>query len=140
MTSAIDPADEAINNARALLDSLNASDWNELHVVSGDLEIFLARSGGRANPMLGRQPAAATAAAEQFGPETSVVAAHVATLVDAQPVGTVVSSGDTVATIRVLDEEAAVLAPHSGTVVRLDAVPGALLEYNTPILSIAAAA
>lgn len=141
MTADKDPAIAAIDDARALLDTLLTHGWQQLYLVSGDTEIFLARDGGGSNPM--RMVAAApvvTAPAAQAGPETAVPVPHVATLEQVLAVGTHVIVGQTVATVRVLDEQEDIIAPVSGTIVRVDAAPGALLEYGATLLSIAGAA
>ncbi|ASY44098.1 hypothetical protein CJD35_06260 [Sphingobium xenophagum] len=134
--------DRAITDARALLDTLVSSDWQELHVVSGETEIFIARAGGGFNPMrLGAAVAdAELTAAPAAGPETSVTAQHVATLVQVLPVGTDLKEGDILATIRVLDTEEAIPAPVAGRIASLSADVGSLVEYGMPILSIAQAA
>jgi biotin carboxyl carrier protein len=141
MTADKDIAVQAITDARALLDTLLGSGWHELHVQSEDMEIFLARPGGGANPMrfvpavVVEAPAAITAA----GAETVVKAPHVATLVDALPIGTTVTAGQKVATLRVLDEEEGLEAPCAGTVVRIGAEVGALLDFGAAVLTIAEA-
>ncbi len=141
MTARKDPVVQAIDDARALLDTLLANDWQELHVVSGDTEIFLARNGGGANPMRAAPPAAPVAVPPPPSPapasERSVTAPHVATLVDALPVGTRVAAGDRVATLHVLDDREDVAAPVAGTILRVDATPGALLDYGASLLVIA---
>ncbi len=141
MTAEKDPVIAAIDDARALLDTLLTSGWQQLHVASGDTEIFLARDGGGSNPMraVAAAPVVAVPAA-QDGPETAVPVPHVATFEQALAVGTEVVAGQTVATVRVLDAQEDITAPVSGTIVRVDAVPGALLEYGATLLSIAAAA
>lgn len=142
MTADKDPAVQAINDARALLGTLLSSDWLELHVVSGDTEIFLARVGAGVNPM--REAAApvgyARADAPVGGGETVMTAPHVATLVDILPAGTVVAAGQKVATLRVLDDREDVEAAVAGTVIRVGAAAGELVEYGAPLLSIAGAA
>jgi len=142
MTVPKDTALEAINDARALLDALVVSEWREMHVVSGDSEIFLARKGGGENPM--RRSSAPLNAAAPPVPvpaasraEMAVKVPHVATLVSALTVGTQVSAGQTVATLRVLGDESLLAATVSGTVVALDAKPGDLLDYDTPVVRIA---
>jgi len=134
--------DRAITDVRALLDTFISSDWQELHVVSGEIEIFIARAGGGANPMRLGTAVGDTElpAAPATGAETSVMAQHVATLVHVLPVGTDLKAGDTVATIRVLDTEEAIPAPVAGRIMSLSADVGALVEYGMPILSIAQAA
>ena len=148
MTSKTDPADQAINDARALLQTLMASDWREVHVRSGEAEIFIAREGGGANPM--REPApvapaasvaAPTGAAQaRTGSDTFVTAPHVATLMETLPVGMVVVVGQTVATLRVLDDTETVEAPVAGTIAGVSAAAGDLLDFKAPILSIAQSA
>lgn len=137
MNAEKDQALQAIADARALLDTLLSSGWQDMHVVSGGTEIFLARNGGGANPM--RAAALHVAAPDTLatGPETAVKAPHVATLVDVLAVGTRVEAGQKVATLHVLDAEQAVEAPVSGIVVRLDAAAGDLLDYGAALLQIA---
>lgn len=142
MSAQTGPAIAAINDARALLDALLGSDWREIHVVSGDTEIFIARNGAGANPMRAVPAAPVAEAASPLPPvvEKAVTAPHVATLVEAVSVGTRVEAGQTVATLHVLDEPIAVAAPGAGTVVRVDASPGELLDFGAPLLTIAQAA
>lgn len=125
------PIAAAIDDARALLDALLANDWRDAHVAVGDTEIFIARAGGRPNPMVAAPvPAPAHAAARG----QAVTAPHVATLVSTAPLGASVDTGQAVATIRVLGDETAVLAPFAGRIAALSAAPGALLEFGMPIV------
>lgn len=143
MSVAKDPALQAITDARALLDTLLTSGWRELHVISGDTEIFIARQGGGFNPMRASAPPAmpvpapVSAAVEQ---DTVVKAPHVATLVDLLPVGTMITAGQKIATVRVLDESEAIEAPISGTIIRHEAAAGALVDYGAVLLAIRVAA
>ena len=134
--------DRAITDARALLDTLLSSAWQELHVVSGGTEIFIARPGGGINPMhvLAAAAPPAPSAAPFDVTETCVTAQHVATLVDILPVGTDLRVGEPVATIRILDVEETIPAPVAGRISSLSADVGALIEYGTPLLIIAQAA
>lgn len=140
MTAPKDSVSQAINDARALLDALVTNGWKEMHVVSGDSEIFLARQGGRANPMrhvaVPAQPVTAPATQGGQGRETEVQIPHVATLVRVLAVGTSVAAGQSVATLRVLEVESEVAATVGGTIVRVDAAPGDLLDYAALLLSI----
>lgn len=134
--------DRAITDARALLDTLVSSAWLELHVVSGETEIFIARAGGGINPMcvIAAPAEAVLPASPVDGAETCVTAQHVATLVDIVPVGTHLQAGEPVATIRILDVEETIPSPVAGRIISLSADVGALVEYGTPILNIAQAA
>lgn len=134
--------DRAITDARALLDTLLSSGWQEVHVVSGETEIFIARAGGGINPMrnlvLSAEPGISVATEDVT--EICVTAQHVATLVDIVSVGTDLQAGDRVATIRILDVEEAIPAPVAGRISGLSVNVGALIEYGMPIFSIAQAA
>lgn len=141
MSAPVNTLQSAIDDARALLDTLLASDWQDAHVVSGTTEIFIARDGGRPNPM--RQAvtapvATSSAPEERQEPGQAVTAPHVATVVNVVAIGTLVESGARVATIRVLDTEEVVVAPHAGTVTAIHADAGTLVEFKTPILSLGA--
>ncbi len=131
-----DPMMRAVEDARALLASLRASGWQDVHVASGGIEIFIARDGGRANPM--RKAAARPAGmAETAVPMDEIVTApHVATVVNVVPIGTAVQAGDRIASIRVLDEEEAVAAPRAGSITAIHAEAGTLVEFKGAILSL----
>lgn len=139
MTTERDEVAQAVNDARALMDTLQASDWLEVHVVSGGTEIFLGKAGAKANPMRTAAPVAVPAPAmapAAKGAVKALLLPHVATLVEALPVNSSVSAGQRVATIRVLDETEELTAPASGTICAVNAEPGALLEYGITLLSI----
>jgi biotin carboxyl carrier protein len=128
-----DPALAAVSNARALLASVLAGGWRELYIASGSFEIFIAADGAGSNPM--RTPAAAEPASDA-GQQISVNAPHVATLVAVAPRGTRIAKGETLATISVLGDEIAVLAPSAGVVGLPEAAIGALVEFDQPIVGL----
>jgi acetyl-CoA carboxylase biotin carboxyl carrier protein len=127
---------DPITNSRALLRLFSQSDYGELHVRSGDFEMFVARAGGRRNPMRDAAPAPAPAARASY----LVTAPHIASLVSTLPVGSVVAAGDKVARIALLDEAIDIVADQAGTIDTLLVQPGALIEYATPLLSLTSAA
>jgi len=133
MTMNEDAVRKAVNDARALLAELISSHWQEIHVVSSDTEIFIARRDASANPLLHPRQQEPTEA-DATGPELPIKAPHVATLVEALSIGAVVSAGQKVATLRVLDNHMDVVSPVSGTVVRIDAEAGSLVQYDDPLL------
>jgi biotin carboxyl carrier protein len=128
-----DPALGAVGNARALLAALLAGGWREMHIVSGGFEIFVAADGAGYNPM--RAPSAAEPV-QDAAPQMSVNAPHVATLVAVAPRGTRVAKGETLATLSVLDDDIAVLAPAAGTVGLPRAAIGALVEFDQPLVGL----
>lgn len=125
---------KAINDARALLASLVAGDMVEVHVISGDTEIFIARQDGGANPMRIEQaiPPAPIAASTQA---TDLNAPHIATLVDAITAGSIVAAGGWIATLRVLEEAHEITAPAAGRISEVFARQGDLLEFGMRIAS-----
>jgi acetyl-CoA carboxylase biotin carboxyl carrier protein len=139
MIDKTNPVLVAINDARALIVTLLASDFNDMHVVSGETEIFLARPTGRANPMRARVAPVEIAPVEPaggtpMGLETVVKAPHIATLCVAALPGSMVAAGEQIATLSVLNEEFAVLAPVAGQIIGIKAALGSLVEFDQPIL------
>lgn len=126
---------KAINDARALLAALIAGDQRDIHVRLGDTEIFIARQDGRSNPMRAEK----SNPTPQLGEQTvvaDILAPHVSNLIDVLAVGSVVASGDWVATISVLDDEHHVFASAAGEVAEIFSEKGAFLEYGSRMLSI----
>ena len=148
MTTEKDPATQAIDDARALLDTLLASGAQQIHVHVGGTEIFIARAGAPASPMRMAAPAPAPAAvpapapatAPAPGVEVEVRLPHVATLVSVLPVGTAVTAGQVVASVHVLDEPEELTAPTGGTIAGVAAAAGALLDYGALVVTIREAA
>lgn len=143
MSASINPIQSAIDDARALLETLLSGGWQDIHVASGETEIFIARDGGRPNPMRCGATSATLATNPQpldRSPDQDhvVTAPHVATVVEVLAVGTHVESGARVATIRVLESEEPVAAPSTGVVTAVHAGIGALVEFKMPILSLGA--
>lgn len=126
---------KAINDARALLATLVAGDTRDIYVRSGSTEIFIARQDGRPNPMRAQKPNPTRHLDEQTL-VADILAPHVSNLIDMLVVGSVVASGDWVATVSVLDDEHQVFASTAGAVAESFSVKGAFLEYGSRILSI----
>lgn len=129
----------AIDDARALLDALLSSNWQEAHIVSADTEIFIARAGGKLNP-LQQKPIVGAQSDTADEPLIDVTAPHVATLVSTATNGSRVATGQVIATIRVLGDEKTIVSPCEGVIEKSQAVEGALLEFGTPILTLRGAA
>lgn len=136
-----DPMAIAVDDARALLDAMLASDWDNVHVVAGETEIFIAKSPGRPNPLFaGGKTVDPTAPDQRATAREAVPSPHVATVVDVVPVGTPVAAGDRLAVLRVLDDEQDLTAAVAGTVCECPAVPGTLLDYGAPVVVLEIAA
>lgn len=126
---------QAIDDARALIDALTARDWQEVHVVSGDTEIFIAKNGGSINPMRALENCKALPLADELGP-TIVKAPHVGTIVHVAAVGAVVANGEVVARLRVLDTVEDIVTPILGQIALVHAKVGALVEFDAPIIAL----
>lgn len=138
MTGAAASDQRAINDARALIDWLVANDWQEIHLLVGDTEIFIAQAAGRPNPLRAED---ASVAIEIGGSTEMIVAApHVGTIVDLPAVGAAVTKGEPLAIIRVLDTVENIVAPTSGAVTALHVDIGALVEFGEPMVSLLPAA
>ena len=134
-------ARKAIDNARALSVTMIDQGWGTVHVSSADCEIFLTRGEGRIDPLLPAPVAAAVAAVAAPAPDVGllaveVTAPHVATVVSLAAVGAVVQAGQTVATLRVLDETSEIAAPVDGTVESHGVLTGELAEYGSRLVTL----
>lgn len=130
-----DSAAKAINDACALLNTLIVSEMVEMHVVSGDIEIYIARQGGGTNPMRVGKATVPAKMAEVPQP-TYLTAPHVATLVDVIAAGSKVTQGDWIATLRVIGDTHQISATSSGHVTEVFAMQGDLLEFGMQIASL----
>ena len=104
---------------------------------SGETEIFIARDGGRSNPMRAESSAPLQESAEPATRLEAVAAPHVATVAWLAQAGALVAAGDIVARIEVLEESEDVPAPVPGQVAEAVAQIGALVEYGETLLRIA---
>ena len=130
MSDTRDEAALAVDDARALIDALLASQFQELHVRGESFEIFLAREGGGPNPMLAWVEEVPVEAAE---PGLSITAPHVATIVWIAAEGALPAAGDVLARLEVLGEESELRAAQAGRLARVLVRLGQLVEYGEPI-------
>ena len=134
-----DKARRAIDNVRALLDTLLASGWAEVCVTGRDGDYFLARHSGTPNPLI--EPVgevAALASAPAVVTVANVKAPHVGTVAWLAPLGTRLAEGDVAALLMVLDESVEVLATAAGTVRAHRALLDELAEFATPLVELVA--
>lgn len=136
MTEQKDPVAAAIDDARALMDALIANDWSEIHVTGDDFAIFIAKEDGGSNPMLALAEVDEPADLAPVHPAKTISAPHVATLDWIAAVGDLLEPGQVVARLSVLDEPSEITAPRSGTILRVHASPGDLVEFGTPLVDL----
>jgi biotin carboxyl carrier protein len=135
---------DIVTDTRALLRLFRQSDYGDLHVRSGDYEMFVARPHGGANPLRASMAQAGTSP-EPSAPthveatEHLVSAPHIASFVSALAIGSAVAAGDAVARIELLGEPIDLLAEQAGLVTDVMAKPGALVEYAAPLVRLLAA-
>ena len=134
-----DKARRAIDNIRALLDTLLASGWAEVCVTGKDGDYFLARHPGTPNPLI--EPVGEVAPLASAPAAEMVKAPHVGTVVwlaPLGPLGTRLAEGDVAARLMVLDESVEVLATAAGTVRAHRALLDELAEFATPLVELVA--
>lgn len=123
-----------LHEARALLRGFTHTKARALDVRTDRLLLFLSRD---ATVRYAARPAAAIPPAD-VGPAHDLAAPHLGTLADVAAVGTRVSAGQAVATLRVLDRETLIVAESDGEVVAHHHASGALVEFGQPVLALAA--
>lgn len=116
------------NQARALLFQFERSKAKALRFETAGLKVFFSRDGAfRA----WQAPAAALPVSEG----TPVNAPHLATITGLVPSGTMVTAGEAVAMLRVLDRATPLLAEACGAVA-WDCDEGQLVEFGQRLLSL----
>lgn len=136
---------DIITDTRALLRLFRQSGYADIHLRSGDYELFVATPGGGANPL--HAPVVVEAApvplsalpVEAAKAEQLVSAPHIASFLSALAVGSAVTAGDAVARIELLGEPIDLCADQPGLVTEVLAEPGALIEYAAPLVRLLAA-
>ncbi len=122
-----------LHEARALLRTFTHTGLRTLEVKTERLSLFLSRDPAVRYAPQPSAPLPPTAS----GPTTNLTAPHLGTLADLAPLGTRVTAGQPVATLRVLEREALVLAESDGEIVAHHHARGALVEYGQPLLTLA---
>ena len=122
----------SFNDVRALMDTFVSQGWQSVVIRSGDCEFLFSRDTllerplpvAAASAVLAAAPAAATVKLQ------TVLAPHVATLVEIAAVGSMIAKGGRVAVLSVLEERVEIFATASGHILEHKAEPGALVEYG----------
>jgi biotin carboxyl carrier protein len=102
--------------------------WTSCHVRTGELEIFVARDRGVANPMAGEAPVPVVE------PTTTLRAPHLGTVVGLAEVGTVLTAGQAYAQFELLGETLDLVAESGGRIVAHLLAIGSLAEYDQPLM------
>lgn len=121
---------EMVNNARVLLERLEKSTWSELLVRTAQGTIFIAKSGGGANPM--REAA-------ESGEQTVISAPHLGSVISVAAVGSEVLEGGEVCRLSVLGETVGVPTSAAGIIEKTFVSEGMLVEFETPLVVISSA-
>ena len=129
-----DEAKAAIDDARAFIDALLQSDWQELHIAHDDFELFIARDNGGPNPMFAGasvEPATPRAVPTE---RSEIAAPHVATVSWIASMGDFVGAGETAVRLSVLDDEHEVTCEDPSRVVEVLVSEGEMVEYGAPLV------
>jgi biotin carboxyl carrier protein len=110
--------------ALGLLAAFERSDWLDVEVRAGDLEIRISR----------RAPGT-SAPPRPDGPQMpqQILAPHVATVRELRPAGHSIDAGETIAVLEVLGDLVEIGAPARGRIERIAVAPGDLVEYGQVI-------
>lgn len=119
---------------RALLAQFQLAGLRDLWVRADDWSIFLATASGSANPLT---QTSALEPGPMIAPEEVVTAPYLGILSTIVQTAGTVGQGDRVADVLVLDDRRPVFAGRAGTVGRLLARDGDLVEYGQALLTIA---
>lgn len=133
-----------ITDTRALLRLFRQSGYGDVHLRLGDYELFVAKPEGGANPLRApmapaRAPAQPAVPVQAAAAEHLVSAPHIASFVSALAIGSAVAAGDAVARIELLGEPIDLYAEGPAMVIEVLALPGALVEYDAPLVRLRAA-
>lgn len=123
---------QTIDEIRAMLRDFRQSPWLDFHVVSDGWKIFLAKPGGKANPMLG----VAVGEMENAASLLSVDAPHLGLFSTRVEVGSQVEAGACIGVLKVLDRITEVCAERAGLVDAVFFKDGDLVEYGEPMIAL----
>ena len=123
---------QSLSDVRALMDTFVSQGWQSAVIRVGDSEFLFSRDAllERALPVAADHPALAAEPGAAPTKLQSIVAPHVATLMEIAEVGSLVTKGEVVAVLSVLEERVEIFATASGGVLGHKAEPGALVEYG----------
>jgi acetyl-CoA carboxylase biotin carboxyl carrier protein len=127
---------QSVDDVRALLRDFRQSPWFDLHVKSADWCIFLAKPGGKANPMLAVDAGEAAVEAADLGDAISIGAPHLGLFSPHVDVGAQVAAGVSIGVLNVLDRATEVIAESAGIVEAVFFQEGDLVEYGEALVTI----
>jgi biotin carboxyl carrier protein len=130
MTAPFNPLAETL----ALLAEFQRSDWEQCHVRTGTMEVFLSRQPRSTNPMA-HFSSEDTRAIDPSELQL-LTAPHVGTLRSISAVGEPIQAGFVYAVVEVLDELRELAANCDGTVIDALAREGDFVEHDQPLLSL----
>ena len=123
-----------LGEAAAFFDLFLGSDWSSCHVRGADIEMFVARTAGHANPMLGlADDEHSTGAALD---DATLSAPHVGTLVELAAIGSSIAAGERYGVIELLGETIELVSDRAGTIGRHIGRPGALVQYDEALVTL----
>ena len=120
---------DVVEEARAMLGLFAGSPWRDLHVRGGGFELFLAKMGGSANPMI-------RLAVDECGAQ--IFAPHLGLFFASLPAGAPLEADTVIGQLEVLGEREDVRAGRAGHLASILVADGVLVEYETPLAQISA--
>ena len=120
-----------LSDASNLLQLFTLSDWNEIAVSTPQLEFYASKRVGCGREVIDD----ASRIGQSHELQENVTAPHVGTLISHLDVGQEFEKGDTVASLRVLDDDHPLLAACAGRVLSIEASEGNLIEHRQVIMT-----
>lgn len=118
-----------LHEVRALLRTFANSDWRAAQVRTSDLEVWFSRDAAL-------RPEGNAASAEALAIVAELKAPHLGTLAWLADPGTAIAAGAEYGSLRVLDEERALVAESGGVVARHRRAAGDLVEFGEPLVAL----
>ncbi|MGD9659762.1 MAG: biotin/lipoyl-containing protein [Porticoccaceae bacterium] len=125
-----------LSDACSLLQVFEHSPWNELHVRTEDMEIYISRTREGCNPM--KMASGCDAEQQPDGGKSPqlIKAMHLGSFKNNSAKGQAVAAGDTLGWLEVLDDVRPVLASATGVVATILCEEGDFVEHRTPLFEI----
>lgn len=129
---------QLVDEIRATLRDFRQSPWLDLAVRSADWQIFMAKPGGKSNPLLEATQAEGVIEAGTDAVTTSVSAPHLGLFAHSVEAGAQVAAGDSLGVLNALDRATSVVAESAGVVHAVFFEDGDLVEYGEVLVTLRA--
>jgi biotin carboxyl carrier protein len=127
---------QLVDEIRAILRDFRQSPWLDLRVRSADWQIFMAKPGGKPNPLLDATQAESAGEVDTAAATVPVSAPHLGLFTRSVEAGAQVAAGDSLGVLNVLDRATPVVAESAGVVQAVFFEDGDLVEYGEVLVAL----